>query len=198
MKKHLLIGTTVVAMILSLGLLFFSVYAAVSQSFSINNRIHFTGSQNVKFVLRGQITGTTDDSNPALTFKNPTTNEDFWLYDKDDDNHNSTSASWEIPDLTIKSEGLSLEQVHLTYTFTIQNQGEAAIIASIDGPGDLASGLIKNTYVQTSASAEVAGTSVQIPIASTATIKIKLTLESLDGFSGQEYIAFSILINEVV
>lgn len=197
MKKHFLIGTTVVAIMLSFGLLFYSVYAAITQSFSINNKIHFAGSQNIRFLLNGQITGTTNDLDDRLKLKNPETNEDFWLYDYDDPARDKSNLEWTLPDLIMKSEGLTLEEIHLTYTFTIQNQSECAISASFDGPGDLATGLIKNTYVKVGNGAEVLGSSAQIPLATTAILKLKLTLESMDGFSGSELINFSINIGAI-
>lgn len=193
MKKHLLIGTTIVALVLSFGLLFFGVYAALTQGFSINNKIHFAGGQNVKFLLKGQITGTVNDYDDQLKFNG----DEGWQYDYDDPEHDTPNVTWNIPDLMMKSEGLEKDDIHLTYTFTIQNQGECAIVASFDGPGDLANGLIKNTYVQTGAAQETAGTSVQIGLASTATLKLKLTVEDINGFAGKELIAFSIIINAV-
>ena len=197
MKKHFLVGTTIIAVILSFGLLFYSVYAAITQSFSINNKIHFAGSQNIKFVLYGQVTGTTNDFDDRLRLKNNATGENFWLYDFDSPDRDYPSFEWNLPDITMKSEGLEIDQINLTYTFTIQNQSECEISATFDGPGDLASGLIKNTYVKVGDGAEALGASVQIPLATTATMKLRLTLESLEGFSGQELINFSILINAV-
>lgn len=195
MKKHFLIGTTVVAIMLSFGLLFYSVYAAITQSFSINNKIHFAGSQNIRFLLNGQITGTTNDLDDRL--KLVVDGQEGWLYDYDDPDHDESNLEWTLPDLVMKSEGLTLEEIHLTYTFTIQNQSECAISASFDGPGDLATGLIKNTYVKVGNGAEVLGSSAQIPLATTAILKLKLTLESMDGFSGSELINFSINIGAI-
>lgn len=196
MKKRFVIGTTIIAIVLSFGLLFYSVYAALSQSFSINNQIHFAGSQNIKFVLNGQVTGTTNDMDSRL--KLSVNDEEGWLYDYDDPDHDDPILDWTLPDITIKSEGLTLDQIHLTYTFTIENQGDCDITAAFDGPGDLATGLIKNTYVQVGDGAETIGSSVQIPpLGTIATLKLKLTLASLEGFSGQELINFSILINAV-
>ena len=192
MKKHFLIGTTVVAIMLSFGLLFYSVYAAITQSFSINNKIHFAGSQNIRFLLNGQITGTTNDIDDRL--KLVVDGQEGWLYDYDDPDHDESNLEWTLPDLVMKSEGLTLEEIHLTYTFTIQNQSECAISASFEGPGDLATGLIKNTYVKVGNGAEVLGSSAQIPLATTAILKLKLTLASLEGFSGSELINFSINI----
>ena len=195
MKKHFLIGTTVVAIMLSFGLLFYSVYAAITQSFSINNKIHFAGSQNIRFLLNGQITGTTNDIDDRL--KLVVDGQEGWLYDYDDPDHDKSNLEWTLPDLVMKSEGLTLEEIHLTYTFTIQNQSECAISASFDGPGDLATGLIKNTYVKVGNGAEVLGSSAQIPLATTAILKLKLTLASMDGFSGSELINFSINIGAI-
>ena len=195
MKKHFLIGTTVVAIMLSFGLLFYSVYAAITQSFSINNKIHFAGSQNIRFLLNGQITGTTNDLDDRL--KLVVDGQEGWLYDYDDPDHDESNLEWTLPDLVMKSEGLTLEEIHLTYTFTIQNQSECAISASFEGPGDLATGLIKNTYVKVGNGAEVLGSSAQIPLATTAILKLKLTLESMDGFSGSELINFSINIGAI-
>ena len=195
MKKHFLIGTTIVAIVLSFGLLFYSVYAALTQSFSINNKIHFAGSQNIKFILNGNVTGTTNDLDDRL--KLMVDGQEGWHYDYETQGPEGSSLEWTLPDITIKSEDLTLEQIHLTYTFTIQNQSECEITAAFDGPGDLASGLIKTTYVQVGNGAETVGSSVQVPLSTTATLKLKLTLESLEGFSGQELINFSILINAV-
>lgn len=195
MKKHFLIGTTIVAIILSFGLLFYSVYAALTQSFSINNKIHFAGSQDIKFLLKGQVTGTVNDFDDRL--KLMVDGEEGWFYNYDDPEHDDSNLDWTLPDIVMKSEGLKLEEIHLTYTFTIHNQSECEITASFDGPGDLATGLIKTTYVQIGEDAETIGSSVQIPLATIATLKLKLTLASLEGFSGQELINFSININAI-
>lgn len=195
MKKHFLVGTTIAAVILSFGLLFYSVYAALTQSFSINNKIHFAGSPDIKFILNGQVTGTTNDLDDRL--KLMVDGEEGWHYDYETQSAEMSNLEWTLPDITIKSEDMQLEDIHLTYTFTIQNQSGCEITAAFDGPGDLASGLIKTTYVQLGTGAETIGSSVQIPLATTAVLKLKLTLESLEGFSGQELINFSILINAV-
>lgn len=197
MKKRFLVGTTILAIVLSFGLLFYGVYAALTQSFSINNKIYFAGSTNISFELRGQLTGTTNDLDDRLKLKNDATGEDFWLYDYDDETRDNPNFEWELPDVTMKSEELTLDQINLTYTFTIANRSECAISAVFDGPGALASGLIASKYVQVGDGVETVGDSVQIPQATTATLRLKLTLASLEGFSGQELVNFSIIINAV-
>ena len=97
----------------------------------------------------------------------------------------------------LRFEGLEIEDIHLTYTFTINNQGECPIVAAFEGPGDLANGLIKTTYIQSGPGQEFEGSSVQIGLASTATLKLRLTIEDSTGFSGEEFITFSIIINAV-
>ena len=74
MKKRFFVCATIMALLLSFTVLAVSVYAAVNQNIFVNNTISFAGkTNNLSFLISGQVTGTTNDSSSDHTME--------WDYD---------------------------------------------------------------------------------------------------------------------
>ncbi len=189
MKKRFLIGGTVVALLLSISLLLFSVYAAVTQNISVRNRIMFSGStaEGFKFTLEGKVTGTTNDLDPKLRT----------TWDFDYETSSSDPAPWNIDEIVFDSEGKTIQEINITYTFTIENKctgSNNTIRAQIIGPDQIDAGLIKTTYGYLQFGEQSEGTEVIIPKNQVGILQLKLTLAQLEDYSCNAPINFSISV----
>lgn len=191
MKKRFLISTTILALILSLSILFVSVYAAVNQSISVNNVISFKGNtRNLKFEIDGVVTGTTNDEASIL--------QKHWEYDYD--KQGITNEQWNVGNITFATEGKTIDQINITYSFTIKNLSkEDKIIVCFDGPGELIAGLNKNYYkadlidgVETTPVSINNNENVTIDGENSVVLKLILTLERIEDFNCNEEINFSL------
>lgn len=121
MKKKMVIGASLVALILSVSLFAISVLAAVAQSFGINNKIEFDGIDDaIAFDMDAVITGTIDDGDERLS--------NTWHYNAE--LSNDTSLGWDIKgDLVFDEKDKTLEvgasnRVAINYSFTVTNNSE--------------------------------------------------------------------------
>ncbi len=187
MKKRYLIGATVIALILSISAFFVSVYAAVKQTISVSNQITFAGNQNAKsFLVKGQISGTINDSNPNLRME--------WEYDYENQ-IGLDGFNWNLGDLQFDSSSGNLNEIGITYTFTISNQNDKTIMAEFVGPNDLPSGLNKTFYAYNQESSPVEGSNITFGSYETVVLELKLTISDLDYYCKQAPVNFSINID---
>lgn len=121
MKKRMVIGASLVALILSIGLFTISIFAAVGQSFGVNNKIKFDGIDDaISFDMSAIITGTIDEGDERL--------EKIWRYNPEN-GHNPT-MEWNIAgDLIFDEKNKSLEptannRIAINYSFTVTNNSE--------------------------------------------------------------------------
>jgi len=182
MKKHFLIGTTIIAMVLSFGLLFYSIYAAVTPGFLVKNTISFAGSQNIKFNIAGAITGTNDPTNPDLTH--------VWEYDYEQSPE--VENSWVVGNLVFDSEQKDIEDIHITYTFNITNECETEITAAFVGPEGIVAPLVATQYVQVGTGSLNQGSQIDIPAYGTAVLILKLTLSEIENIHINQNVDFQI------
>lgn len=188
MKKKFLIGATVLAMFLSVSLLIFSVYSAVSQTLAVKNTISFAGGdEGLNFRITGEVTGAkrvgSDDNNPEIST--------VWDYDYDDMS-GSPFYEWNVGNITFVTEDKNKDDIAILYTFEISNLSTYTDInASILGPNNIPEGLIKTTYAYTG-SEPVEGASVIVPKTEKGIIKLKLSLERIEDFSCNADINFEI------
>lgn len=191
MKKRFIIATTVLAIVLTFCILGASVYAALnSQKIGVNNTITFSGSnQNMHFAIQGVVEGSTKEG--AHQPKS-----DLWEYEYEKSATNS--YVWEIGSLEFKTVGLTLEQIHITYCFTIENLGNCAVSARFDGTDKpLTEGLIGKSYTRQSRTDERAlGSTVSIPINGIAVMEYELTITDLEGTYTDD-IEFGIILQPV-
>lgn len=187
MKKRFTIATTVLAVFLTICILGASVYAALnSQTIGVSNTITFSGSsQNMSFIVKGLVRGSTKENGnePNVT----------WEYDYE--NSSTNSFVWEIGALEFKTVGLTLDQIHITYEFTIENDGNCEILANFSGTDkQLTSGLVGTSYYrQTRLAERQTGTQVNIPLNGVAVLEYELTITDLEG-SYSDDIEFDIIL----
>lgn len=188
MKKKFLISATILAIILSFTILGVSVYAVINQSIAVKNTISFAGkTNNLHFIIDGRITGTKDDSNPKLGTR--------WEYDYE--TMGIVGHEWNVGSIEFASEGLTVEQINITYTFQIENLSSYPMIAAFNGPGDLVAGLNKNFYINKPGMAQTEASQIQINRNETGTLILKLTIDSLENFSCNENINFAIEVTSL-
>lgn len=167
MKRGIIIGSTVIAMILSISLFVFGAFAAFNQTFKITNSIRFEGSgQKIVFTLDGSITGTTNDDDPKLKYN--------WTYDYDYTEENA--AVWNVGDIAFRTNGRKIAEIEIEYKFVIQNLGSSKILAYITGWESIDTEYLTPTIVG------VAGNEVLIDIGETkeVSLKIKPAVEDFD------------------
>ncbi|MCI7003508.1 MAG: hypothetical protein MR904_04105 [Clostridia bacterium] len=202
MKKRFWVYTTILALILTFSVLFVSVYAALSQNISIKNTISFAGTDEVvKFSVDAKVTGTKNDEILKTS----------WKYDYDDLDCPNT-FDWDIGNIEFASEGKTIDQINITYTFVVTNQSSCPILAEFDGPnkhyeggdeGEIIEGLIGTHYVSLTDSrgvekkAETKGKYIELDLNDVATLKFVLTLKRIDNYSCNENIDFKILFSAV-
>ena len=185
MKKRFIIVATLLSLILTFSVLFISVYAAVNQTISITNQISFVGNKEAKkFTINAIITGTTKEQAPTF----------LWEYDYENQK-GLDGGNREVGDLEFDNRNKSLDQIHITYTFTIKNENNKRLIASFVGPGNLIEGLNQKTYAYKENSIETESTSVVFEENETAILKLKLTVSSLDFSCDKQPVRFSINID---
>mgnify|MGYP004641169045 FL=1 len=200
MKKRFWVYTTILALILTFSVLFVSVYAALSQNISIKNTISFAGTDEVvKFSVDAKVTGTKTDEILKTS----------WKYDYDDLDCPNT-FDWDIGNIEFASEGKTIDQINITYTFVVTNQSSCPILAEFDGPnkhyeggdeGEIIEGLIGTHYVSLTDSrgvekkAETKGKYIELDLNDVATLKFVLTLKRIDDYSCNESIDFKILFS---
>ena len=200
MKKRFWVYTTILALILTFSVLFVSVYAALSQNISIKNTISFAGTDEIlRFSVNANITGTKDDSEDRL--------KDTWDYDytKID---SSNTHDWNIGNIEFASEGKTIDQINITYTFVITNKSSCQMLVEFDGPnkhlengddGEIVEGLIGTHYVSSNNKdgvekiAQTKGKQIQLDLNDIATLKFVLTLKRIDDYTCNESIDFKIL-----
>lgn len=128
MKRKIIVGSTLVALALTLTLFAVSVFAAVSQVFGVNNIITFVGSgEYLVFDLEARITGTTKTGEQEPTFS--------WNYDysKTDSHQNA----WNINEpLIFNQEGVTPGEEYIIYSFSVTNYsvGDKKIQMYIEEP----------------------------------------------------------------
>lgn len=202
MKKRFWVYTTILALILTFSVLFVSVYAALSQNISIKNTISFAGTDEVvKFSVDAKVTGTKNDEILKTS----------WKYDYDDLDCPNT-FDWDIGNIEFASEGKTIDQINITYTFVVTNQSSCPILAEFDGPnkhyeggdeGEIIEGLIGTHYVSLTDSrgiekkAETKGKYIELDLNDVATLKFVLTLKRIDDYTCNESIDFKILFSAV-
>ena len=114
MKKRVLIGSTIIALVLSVSLLTVSVLAAMGQVFGVNNKIVFLGvEQYVHCIINAEITGTTRDGAPELEYT--------WEYNYADSEKDAPRCDWGIGELVFNQKGVAPGEERISYTFTVQN-----------------------------------------------------------------------------
>lgn len=188
MKKKFLIGATILAMVLSFTVLGISVYAVVNQSVAVKNTISFAGkTNNLHFIIDGRITGTKNDSDPKLGTR--------WEYDYE--TMGLVGHEWNVGSIEFASEGLTVEEINITYTFQIQNLSSYPMEAKFNGPGELVAGLNKNYYVYKLGMEQTEASQIQINRNETATMVLKLTLDNIKDFSCNENINFAIEVTSL-
>lgn len=204
MKKRFWVYTTILALILTFSVLFVSVYAALSQNISIKNTISFAGTNDILgFSVRAKITGTKDDSEDRL--------KDSWDYDyKDMDSPNT--HDWNIGNIEFASEGKTVDQINITYTFVVTNKSSCPMLVEFDGPnkhlengdeGEIVEGLIGTHYVSSTNKdgvekiAETKNQRIILDLEDIATLKFILTLKRIDDYTCNESIDFKILFSAV-
>ena len=186
MKKRFFVCATIMALLLSFTVLAVSVYAAVNQNIFVNNTISFAGkTNNLKFLISGQVTGTTNDSSSDHTME--------WDYDYE--KMGIVGYEWNLGELQFDAEGKTVEQINITYTFTITNNSSYSMTAEFSGPEINNQGLKKKYLVSKEGYAETEASQIQINRNQTAVLKLVLSLDHLEGFSCNEQVNFSILIN---
>lgn len=166
MKKRLVIGATLVALMLSASLFAISVFAAVSQTFGVNNRIIFVGSDLIEFTLAAEITGTTKDGDDSL--------KTTWNYSTDSDDNEDTK-DWNIEEsLVFDEEDKVLDpnasnRVSITYTFNIalSANSDKRVRAYISPASYDAASLIMNIT-------GAVGSEITIEKGSSATLKLEV------------------------
>lgn len=188
MRKKFLIGATILAIVLSFTVLGISVYAVVNQSVAVKNTISFAGkTNNLHFIIDGRITGTKNDSDPKLGTR--------WEYDYE--TMGLVGHEWNVGSIEFASEGLTVQEINITYTFQIENLSSYPMIAAFNGPGDLVDGLNKNYYVYKLGMEQTEASQIQINRNETATMVLKLTLDNIKDFSCNENINFAIDITSL-
>lgn len=186
MKKRFFVCATIIALLLSFTVLAVSVYAAVNQNIFVNNTISFAGkTNNLKFLISGQVTGTTNDSSSDHTME--------WDYDYE--TMGIVGYEWNLGELQFDAEGKTVEQINITYTFTITNNSSYSMTAEFSGPEINNQGLIKKYLVSKEDYAETEASKIQINRNQTAVLKLVLSLDHLEDFTCNEQVNFSILIN---
>ena len=192
MKKRFLVGATVLALILSVSLLLFSVYAAVNQTLSVRNTISFAGgAEGLKFTIDGRVTG----ARRAGSNESEDDISTFWEYDYDRDGI-LPPHEWEIGDIVFDSDDKELEDIHITYTFVINNLSSYTYInARIEGPENIEEGLIKTTYAYEQDSSVQEGTQLNISRTKPGILQLKLTLEQIEDYSCKAEIKFNIILS---
>lgn len=121
MRKKLVVGASLIALVLSVSLFAISVFAAVGQTFGVNNTIKFLGSpESLAFDLNAVVTGTTKDGDASLAHS--------WSYDYEKDS--VTSQIWNVPGNLVFFEedkelgGAKGNRVEIVYTFNITNKSK--------------------------------------------------------------------------
>lgn len=121
MRKRLVVGASLIALVLSVSLFAISVFAAVGQTFGVNNTIKFLGSpESLAFDLNAVVTGTTKDGDASLAHT--------WSYDYEKDS--VTSQIWNVPGNLVFFEedkelgGAKGNRVEIVYTFNITNKSK--------------------------------------------------------------------------
>ena len=118
MKKRFWVYTTILALILTFSVLFVSVYAALSQKISIKNTISFAGTDEVvKFSVDAKVTGTKNDEILKTS----------WRYD-DDVYDCPNTFDWDIGNIEFASEGKTIDQINITYTFVVYSLKSVLLI----------------------------------------------------------------------
>lgn len=187
MKKRFFICATIMALLLSFTVFAVSVYAAVNQNISVRNTISFAGkTNNLKFTIAGQVTGTTNDSSSDHTMAP-------WEYDYE--TMGIVGHEWNLGELQFDAEGKTVDQINITYTFTITNQSSYSMTAEFNGPEINNVGLKKKYLVSKNDYAETEASQIQINRNQTAVLKLVLYLDHLEDFSCNEQVNFSIVIN---
>lgn len=187
MKKRFLIGTSIMAIVLSLGLLFYGVYSVFMPGFLVNNTISFEGSKNVKFSIYGEITGTKDRYSPNL--------KHLWEYDYE--NSATNEDYWDVGSIEFDSEYKSIEDIHITYTFLITNLSESVINAEFSGPDGVTEPLKVTQSVKEGEGAFKEGSSVNVAAYGTATMTLKLTLTQIEDIHVNQLVSFSINLTAI-
>ena len=188
MKKRFLIGATILAIILSFAILGVSIYAVVNQSIAVKNTISFAGkTNNLNFIIDGRITGTKNDLDPKLGTR--------WEYDYE--TMGLSGYEWNVGNIEFASEGLSVDEINITYTFQIQNLSSYPMLAAFNGPGELVDGLNKNFYVAKAGVPQSEGTQIQINRNEKGTLILKLTIESKQDFNCNQSVDFAIEVTSL-
>ena len=184
MKSKLIFITSVMALVLTFGLLSISVFAAVSQNFGVNNRIVFVGNSLLSFDIDAEITGTKKDGDDSLKYN--------WSYSNENDMPNSDT--WSLAeDLTFDEEGkeinpTAVNRVSITYTFTVENLSDTLNIAVyIENPTSIDTSVL-TTNINGSANNKVV-------IAPKQTGVVSIEVIPLERFQGAKTCNFSLRID---
>ena len=168
MKKRLFFGTSIIAIIISVSILIFSVYAVVSQEFLISNIISFTGGEaNVKFSLDAQILGATKKDL-----------HDEWDYEYeniiDEKDH---TKNWGVGDIQFDSS--DPQNMHITYIFSFVNTSdEFDLTITFTQSAVLHDNLEAHSYVNVDNTQDNEGTVMVLPKTKSGVIYYKLTIKN--------------------
>jgi len=185
MKKRYIVVTTLIALIISLGLFTASVIAAVRVNFGINNTITFVGqNQNMAFEVNATIKGTrlqAGEQDPSH----------HWEYD-----YNSATSStlevWEVGN--IEFDDTDKDNIKIIYEFAITNTGKAGDykIKAYIVPTDIATEDLQDPII---IGTEVAP--IEIDVNKTATLSLEISPESNMGFKGSRTCNFEVVVAPV-
>ncbi len=145
MRRSAIIVTTIVSLVLCISLLAFSVYAHLTQTFSVSNTIGFVPSDNVYVALECRISGATQTSMSSVPDGYDTLEEYLFargIYkDVDFDESMRGSSDYTLSDWQIlDSLQFASASTPIVYTITVYNYSDMDIRVNI------------STYVQDSQS----------------------------------------------